>query len=529
MRYFVKIFLVFLLCGIAVPAASAIVAFSDDFNDNDISDWTKTINNNAGAIADNGRMRLQVYKCSDVDVYKDLGFISGEITVDFDWQTQAEGWWEVTGWKLIVDGALVVDEGIPVRQYGGYAGHVTRKVNVSGDVRLVYRIYQSSWCWNYDHYNTYLWVDNVVVNLSDEIPPETAIILNGTGGLNGWYISDVQVTLTATDNVGGAGVKNTEYSLDSTNWNLYTVPFAIINEGTNSVYYRSTDNAGNVEPIKNQTIKIDKTTPTITGTPTTSPNANGWYNNDVIVHFTASDAVSGVDTITPDITISTEGTGQSVTGTATDKAGNSASTTVSGINIDKNLPQITINTPANGGVYILNQTLVADWSSADSLSGLASATGTLPSGAAIDTSTVGLKTFTVTATDNASNTATQTASYTISYNFPGILPPVRTDGSSIFKLGSTVPVKFRIADANGNYVSIAVANLTYQKITDDILGTIEEAVSTSEANEGNTFRYDSADNLYIFNLGTNGMTAGTYQLNINLDDGTVHTVRISLR
>lgn len=451
MRYFAKIFFVFLLCGIAVPIASAIAAFSDDFNDNDIGDWTKTVNGNAGAIADNGRMRLQVYKCSDVDIYKDLGFISGEITVDFDWQTQAEGWWEVTGWKLLVDGAPVVDEGIPVRQYGGYTGHVARKLNVSGDVRLVYRIYQSSWCWNYDHYNTYLWVDNVVVNLSDEIPPETAIILNGTGGLNGWYVSDVQITLTATDNEGGSGVKNTEYSFDGTNWNLYTVPFAITNEGASTVYYRSTDNAGNVEPIRNQTINIDKTP-----------------------------------------------------------------------------PQIAINTPANGGVYVLNQALTADWSVTDALSGIVSATGTLTSGAIIDTGAVGAKTFTVTATDNAGNTATQTASYTITYNFLGILPPIRTDGSSIFKAGSTVPVKFWIADANGNYVSTAIANLTYQKITDEILGAIEEPESTSVANEGNTFRYDSTDNLYIFNLGT-GMNTGTYQLNINLDDGTVHTVRISLR
>lgn len=177
MKYFAKIFLVFLLCGIAVPAASAIVAFSDDFNDNNISDWTQTVNNNAGAIADNGRMRLQVYRCSDVDIYKDLGFISGEITVDFDWQTQAQGWYELPGWKLIVDvdGAPVVDEGIPVVQYGVYSGHVTRKVNVSGDARIAYRIYQSSWCWNYDHSNTYLWVDNVFVNLSEYGKPDLSL------------------------------------------------------------------------------------------------------------------------------------------------------------------------------------------------------------------------------------------------------------------------------------------------------------------------------------------------------------------
>jgi parallel beta-helix repeat protein len=363
----------------------------------------------------------------------------------------------------------------------------------------------------------------------DAVPPTTTITLSGTLGNNGWYTSDVQATLNATDNEGGSGVKITEYSLDGINWVQYDVPFSVTNEGMTMVYFKSTDNAGNVESITNQTVKIDKTPPTITGAPTTSPNADGWYNTDVVVHFTASDAVSGIDTVTPDTTISSEGVNQSATGTAIDKAGNSASTTVSGINIDKTQPQVTINTPANSGVYILNQILIADWSATDMLSGIASAVGTLPNGAPIDTGIVGAKTFTVNAADNASNTATQTASYTITYDFLGILPPVRTDNSSIFKLGSTIPVKFRIADANGNYVSTAVANLTYQKITNDILGTIEEAISTSAASEGNAFRYDSTDDLYIFNLGTTGMDTGTYQLNINLDDGTVKTVRISLK
>ena len=566
--------------------------FSDDFNDNDISDWTKSTNGNADVIADSGRMRLRVYKCSDADAYKDLGFVSGEITVDFDWATSGDGWYEYPGWKLIVDGVTVVDDNVPVTQwYGTNSGHITKTVNVIGSVQLAYRLRQSQYCSYGDHGNTYYWVDNVVVNtvvnannwyntdvvvkftasddLSgidtvtpdtiistegaaqsvtgtavdkagnsastpvsginiDKTPPTTTIMPSGSAGTNGWYVSDVQVTLTAADNEGGSGVKNIEYSLDGTNWNQYIVPFTTTNEGLNTVYYHSTDSAGNVELTKNQTIKIDKTPPNIDGAPTTSPNANGWYKSDVLVHFTASDAMSGVGSVTPDTTLSAEGVSQSVTGTAMDKAGNSNSATVSGINIDKTSPQITINTPASGGMYLLNQALSADWSVADSLSGIASATGTLPSGATIDTGTVGTKTFTVTATDIASNTATQTSSYTIAYNFLGILPPIRTDGSSIFNLGRTVPVKFRIADANGNYVSTATATLTYQLITNDILGTVEEAVSTSAASEGNTFR-NSTDNHYIFNLGTSGMSTGTYQLNINLDDGTVHTVRISLR
>lgn len=361
----------------------------------------------------------------------------------------------------------------------------------------------------------------------DITPPITTATLTGIMGQNSWYTSEVMVTLEATDD--SSGVAKTEVSTDGTTWLPYSTPFFITNEGITTINYKSTDYAGNVELIKNQTIKIDQTPPTISGAPTTLPNANGWYNTDVVVNFTASDGISGIDTVTPDITISTDGVNQSVVGTATDVAGNSNSTTVSGINIDKTPPLVTINTPVNGGMYILNQTLIANWSAEEPLSGVALATGTVPNGAAIDTSTVGTRTFSVTASSNSGNTVVKTLSYTIAYNFLGIIQPIRADGSSIFKPGRTVPVKFRIADANGNYMSTAIANLTYQKITDEILGTVEEAVSTSSANEGNTFRYDNTDNLYIFNLGTEGMNTGTYQLNINLDDGTTHTVRISLR
>ncbi len=67
--------------------------------------------------------------------------------------------------------------------------------------------------------------------------------------------------------------------------------------------------------------------------------------------------------------------------------------TVAGINIDNTPPQITINSPINGSEYILNQTVLANWSAYDSLSGIASATGTVPNGSTIDTGIVGAMVF----------------------------------------------------------------------------------------------------------------------------------------
>jgi hypothetical protein len=112
--------------------------------------------------------------------------------------------------------------------------------------------------------------------------------------------------------------------------------------------------------------------------------------------------------------------------------------------------------------------------------------------------------------------------------FSGVLQPVNPDGSSIFKLGSTVPVKFQLTDAQAESVSGAVANLTLAKISNNLEGSFVEAISTSNATTGSLFR-DSGNGQYIFNLSTKGLSAGTWSLKITLDDGTSYTTHISLR
>ena len=65
-----------------------------------------------------------------------------------------------------------------------------------------------------------------------------------------------------------------------------------------------------------------------------APNANGWNNTDVTVTFTCADAASGIASCTSPVTVTTEGAGQEICGTAIDNAGNSANTCVT-LNIDK--------------------------------------------------------------------------------------------------------------------------------------------------------------------------------------------------
>ncbi len=171
-----------------------------------------------------------------------------------------------------------------------------------------------------------------------EVLPTTTARLDGTLGRNDWYLSDVQVTLTAIC-VENLATLISEYSFDNTNWIPYSAPFTISDEGSTSVYFRSSDNCGHVEQAKVLTVLIDKTSPSITGGPTTQPNATGWYNNDVVVEFAASDNVSGINFLTPNVTLSGDGENQTVIGRASDMAGNEIYFEVAGINIDKTPPE----------------------------------------------------------------------------------------------------------------------------------------------------------------------------------------------
>jgi hypothetical protein len=141
---------------------------------------------------------------------------------------------------------------------------------------------------------------------------------------------------------------------------------------------------------------------------------------------------------------------------------------------------------------------------------------------------LGTTTVNCSATDAAGNTANGTHRVTVVYAWSGILQPINSDGSSIFKLGSTVPLKFKLTGDSAG-IDDAVARISLAKISNGIEGTEVEGVSTSGATSGNLFRYDATNDQYIFNLGTKSLTVGTYRVKINLGDGQTRTLQFSLR
>lgn len=128
----------------------------------------------------------------------------------------------------------------------------------------------------------------------------------------------------------------------------------------------------------------------------------------------------------------------------------------------------------------------------------------------------------------AGNTSTASFPVTVQYSWSGVLQPVNADGSSVFKAGSTVPVKFALTGPSAP-VTTATAKLTYAYVSNGIVGTVLEASTNVTATTGNLFRYDPQAGQYVFNWSTKGLAPGTYTIGIGLGDGSGRTVIISLK
>jgi hypothetical protein len=128
---------------------------------------------------------------------------------------------------------------------------------------------------------------------------------------------------------------------------------------------------------------------------------------------------------------------------------------------------------------------------------------------------------------------------TIMYRFDGFLQPINDTAHSqicgpvcpvsIFKGGSTVPVKFQLKDANGNIVQASTAPIWVSSLRGGpTTATIDENVYTDQPTTGTTYRWDGQQ--YIYNWSTKGLTAGYYyRIGVTLGDGNTYYVYIGLR
>lgn len=221
---------------------------------------------------------------------------------------------------------------------------------------------------------------------------------------------------------------------------------------------------------------MDMVPPTIMGEADPAGNAAGWNNTNVTVSFTCTDADSGVASCSAPTTLSMEGANQSVTGTATDVAGNSASATVSGISIDKTAPSIAASRSAGPNAAGWNNAAVTvSFACNDALSGVGSCS------AAQTLASEGMgQSASGTAMDVAGNTASVSEG---PINIDMTAPTLSVAGGGVFYVDENVNATCMATDALSGVASTtcgSVSGAAYQLG----VGTVTLAASATD-NAGN--------------------------------------------
>jgi len=168
---------------------------------------------------------------------------------------------------------------------------------------------------------------SVTVNVQPVVLPTISAAASPGPNGNGWNNSTVTVTFTCTPG---------SYPIATC-----PSPVQVTTQGANQqICGKAVDTQGNSSAQACASVSIDETPPTITAAVTPAP-IGGINYGSATVTFTCTDALSGVATCPSPVTVTTIGSNQKISGTATDKAGNAASTSVT-LNIQPVvLPTIT--------------------------------------------------------------------------------------------------------------------------------------------------------------------------------------------
>ena len=272
---------------------------------------------------------------------------------------------------------------------------------------------------------TFTWgtVTSPVVTVRiDKTPPTAPVAAPARGpDTNGWYNRSLGVGFSATDAVSGMG---------SCTGGSYSGP----DSATASVTGICTDVAGNTR-IGTFSLQYDSTAPGVGAAASRAPDTNGWYNRSLSVTFSQSPGdVSGLGTCSPAATYSgPDSATASVSGTCTDRAGNTSAPLALGLKYDSTPPQAIAaadrGADANGwfnhALTILFQQAPGDLSGPDTCTASIGYSG--PDDAAASRSG--------TCTDRAGN---RSAAASLTFKYDGTAP------------GATATVS-RVADANGWY------------------------------------------------------------------------------
>ncbi|MBI4284021.1 MAG: HYR domain-containing protein [Chloroflexi bacterium] len=295
-----------------------------------------------------------------------------------------------------------------------------------------------------------------------------------------------------------------------------TPPYTITNNapalfplGTTTVTWTVTDASSNTATDTQKVTVVDTTPPSIAAPAdkTVEGNTTGGATGVALGSPTVSDIVDPSPAVTNNAPAFFPLGTTTVTWTAKDASGNTATATQKVTVVDTTPPTI---------IAVASLTVIVGAPSsalpAPAVTDIVDPNPTVTNNAPAFFP-VGVTVVTWTATDASGNSATATTTVTAVYNFGGFLQPIPPPVST-FKAGSTIPVKFTLTDYNGNSVSTATGT-----------ASINTSTAASAA-----IRYDPTAQQYIANLKTPKEAApGSYTITVSLNDGSTHSVVVTLK
>jgi hypothetical protein len=354
---------------------------------------------------------------------------SGVATVTYEYAAQSDGVWHATPatWdtRSLTDGLYDVRVTAVDR-----AGNSTTSAAVSGRR-----------------------IDNTPAVTTDDAP-------------SGFQSSDVVVHLSATDS--GSGVSNTQFAVDGAAYQTGTTvtipaPADGSKDGTHTISYFSTDNAGNVEGARTATVKIDATPPVCP-----SCDSSAYVRNSITLSVNPSDGGAGIASVKfqqapigtdvsmdagwSDVangtlsggtwsaswnTTSVADGGYAVRARAVDAAHNVGRINLGTRVVDNSAPTVSVGAPLQGTTVTGSTTIAATASDANALSYSFLVNGSqIASGASSsiswNTTSVGDGTVSIAivATDQAGNSTTSaTRTVTVDNNAPA--PTLNDPGANV--------------------------------------------------------------------------------------------------
>ncbi|MDT7778392.1 MAG: hypothetical protein QOC99_904 [Acidobacteriota bacterium] len=370
-----------------------------------------------------------------------------------------------------------------------------------------------------------------IVHVVDTTPPD--ITLNGTAGL-----TPVSTQVTVTNDDGTTSTVTETILVGTVECHTsFTAPTASATDGCDNhavtvttsgavdvntpgnyeIVYAATDAAGNDADRRVRVTVVDTTPPVITiSTGPTTVECHSAFSNPTA---TATDGCAGTVPVTATGSVNPNVPDTyTVSFTATDPSGNTATASRTVTVVDTTPPTVTMNGAASVTIILGSSFTDPGATATDGCAGPLPVTTT----GTVNTNAVGTYTITYTATDPSGNTGTATRTVKVIYNFTGFFSPVSNAPTlNVVNAGRAVPVKFSLSGNKG--LSIFAVNSPSSGQVTCGTSTQSDVQDTTTAGSS-SLSYDAGSSQYNYVWKTESSWAGQCRvLNVTLNDGTVHT------